>query len=180
MYFIDRGSYISKNNNSHCFDSISQLPGKRGLQRAAFPRAQEGVGGGGGGGTLGAGRESQAGRSGVSRRRDRTREHGSSHEHPYSHLTTELPLTQRHPGPAESNLGLGQAGMSPLLCPGQCLLSAPVLVEVMPEFGSAPPRMLPPPSPPPPAPVSIPVAWTWLSFPPWTSCRRFPRCLHHL
>lgn len=118
MYFIDRGSYISNNNNSHCFDSISQLPGKRGLQRAPLPRAQEGVGGAGG--TLGAGREPQAGRSQLSRHRDWSTAAATSTPQPYSHLTTDLPLTQRLPGAAESSLGLSQAGMSPVLCPGQC------------------------------------------------------------
>lgn len=173
MYFIDRGSYISNNNNSHCFDSISQLLGKRGLPRATFQEPRKGWV------VLVA---PWVSRQGVPGRKIRgVQAQGSEHtgarqqpRAPYSHLTTDLPLTPHCPGPAESNLGLAQAGMSP----GQCQVSAPMLVEVVPGFGLAPPRILP--SPPPPAPLSIPVAWTWLSFPPWTPCWRFSRCLHRL
>lgn len=82
---------------------------------------------------------------------------------PYSHLTTELPLTQRHPGPAESSLGLAQAGVSPL----QRQVCAPVLVEVMPGFSSAPPRMFSSPSPPPPpAPGASQLPGLGFPFPP--------------
>lgn len=142
MYFIDRGSYISNNKNSHCFDSISQLLGKnQGYKELLSQEPRKGQ-------VVVVAPWVQAGNP----RQEDPRcpgigAHGSTS---HSHLTTGLPLTQRHPGPAESSLGLAQAGLSPLLCPGQYQVCAPVLVEVMPGFGSAPPRMLPSPSPPPP------------------------------
>jgi len=98
---------------------------KRGLQRAAIPRAQEGAGGGTGGcgqGSRGRGSGVRPGSGDQS-----SQEHSSSCIQPapcpYSHPSYKsLLLTQHHPGPAKSNLlpSLGEAEDVPMAAPGLC------------------------------------------------------------
>lgn len=176
MYFIDRGSYISNNNNSHCFDSISQLPGKkRGLQRATFPRAQEGVGGGGGGGgSLGAGRESQAGRSQVSRHRDRSTQQqprapcGPTHTLLQIYHSPNATLVLLRAAWAWHRLGFPTA--VPRAVPGLCPRARGG--DAWLRFGPTKDASLSLSSSS--CPMSIPVAWTWLSFPPLDSLLETP------